>query len=394
VASVKYPSTAATRIRSPFDERPAPRVGIFLNSILPNRIPSHGAAPNRAENLVNDLRQIIALVDSEFNARRSKRTGAKPVPVHIKTPLVAEELAPETADRGQSNQRPVDLSPIQEYGWLLRLINNAPRMVSLALGAVIAVELARASAALFGHSPSKAPAPAPAPALQSRSTKRAAIDVRGIVAAHLFGIIADDPALKDPDGAPRTGASLLLAGTLATENPITGLAIIGGSGPAQVYKVGASVGGALLHSVFRDHVILSRNGRLETLVLPRLLGKGRSADQAAPVRRTAELGDPARLEETKAPSVPEPMRASAAIGPDGKLRGFRVFPNGNRNSFDRSGLRGGDMVVAVNGASLQNQDRQTGQQIINAMSASGVATVTVERNGQRRDLTIYAPSPE
>jgi type II secretory pathway component PulC len=101
-------------------------------------------------------------------------------------------------------------------------------------------------------------------------------------------------------------AHLLLAGTLATENPNTGLAIIRDTGPAAVYEVGASVGGAYLQSVYRDRVILSRDGRLETLALPKQsVGKGKPAAAAAAV-----------------PAAPDVMR--------GKL---------NRKAFDSSGLR-------------------------------------------------------
>jgi type II secretory pathway component PulC len=54
-----------------------------------------------------------------------------------------------------------------------------------------------------------------------------------------------------------------------------------------------------------------------------------------------------------------------------------------------SGLRPGDLVVAVNGASLEDQDRQTGQEIFNTMKTSSQATVTVvDRAGTRHDVTI------
>jgi len=80
----------------------------------------------------------------------------------------------------------------------------------------------------------------------------------------------------------------VLAGTIATEDPKRGVAIISDGGPAKVYSVGDNVGGATLHSVYLDHVILDRGGVLETLLLPRLLGPGMNAPPV--VRRTG--GDP------------------------------------------------------------------------------------------------------
>ncbi len=52
--------------------------------------------------------------------------------------------------------------------------------------------------------------------------------------------------------------------------PKHGVAIISdGGAPSKVYSVGERVGGASLHSVYLDHVILDRAGALETLLLPR-----------------------------------------------------------------------------------------------------------------------------
>ena len=41
----------------------------------------------------------------------------------------------------------------------------------------------------------------------------------------------------------------------------------------------------------------------------------------------------------------------------GKMRGFRVYPGANRQAFARLGLRAGDLVTAINGTPLDDQDR-------------------------------------
>ncbi len=271
-------------------------------------------------------------------------------------------------------------SPISGY---------APLLVSLVLGILITVELARASLILSGGSPSKAREPALV--LNARAPKRLAIDVHGIAAAHLFGVFVDDPSTQDPAKAPRTTANLLLAGTLATDDPKHGFAIISDGGRATVYGVGDSVADGALHSVYRDRVVLRRRGGLETLVLPRLpLAKGKSDSQPAPAPRTAEGEQARNLPQMGSPSAGDVLQGTGSAGPDGKLRGFRVFPTGNRRIFTESGLRPGDLVVAVNGASLEDQDRQTGQEIFNTMKTSSQATITIERAGQRHDVTINA----
>src|ERR1700728_1319243 len=136
---------------------------------------------------------------------------------------------------------------------LSRLQGNGPRLAALALAALIAVELARIAITLLGGGPVKSPQP------------------------ELSTI------------APQSTANLVLAGTIATQDPKRGVAIISDGGPSKVYSVGDNVGGASLHSVYLDHVILDRAGALETLLLPRLLGPGM---RGAPIVRRQGGADP------------------------------------------------------------------------------------------------------
>jgi len=344
------------------------------------------ARNNRAAQLANDLQQILSFASRELN--RQTRVADKPAYSPVESPRKAAVVQrhPEIPA-----QRSHSMPAQQLAAWREGLLRNGPWLVSATLSGLIAVEFARASMTLLGGTPP--PAPLPAVATNARALERPGVDVRSIVAAQLFGVFAADASSQDPSGAPRTAANLLLAGTLATENPKTGLAIIvSDTAPAEVYEVGASVGGASLHSVYRDRVILSRNGRLETLVLPKLSLKGRTAAPADSPPRMAESNQPAGLDTGKALTAADLVRTSASVGPDGRLLGFRVFPNGNHvPSFVKSGLRGGDLLVAVNGTSMQDQDRQTGKEILEGLSASGTVTVTIEHNGERRDVTLYAP---
>src|ERR1700675_3413713 len=140
-------------------------------------------------------------------------------------------------------------------GWLSRLQGNGPRLVSFALAALIAVELARIVISLLSGGPVKSPQPVLANV--APRAQRAGIDVQGVVSAHLLGVAAVDPGAQDPANAPQSTANLVLAGTIATQDPKHGVAIISDGGPSKVYSVGDRIGGAL-----------------ETLLLPRLLGPG------------------------------------------------------------------------------------------------------------------------
>ncbi len=275
-------------------------------------------------------------------------------------------------------------------GWLARLRGNGPRLATMVLAVLIAVELARIVFSLLSGGPVKSPQPVLGNA--APRSQHAGIDVSSVVSAHLFGVAAVAPGAQDPANAPQSTANLVLAGTIATQDPKRGVAIISDGGASKVYAVGDRIGGASLHSVYLDHVILDRGGALETLLLPRLPGPGMRGPPV--VRRTG--GDPrtvAAVENIRRlvqqdPSILDqvmrvvPSYDSAA----GKLRGFRAYPGRNRQIFNKLGLKAGDLVTAINGTALD--DPQRGQEVFNTIQTSDHATVTIERGGQKQDITL------
>ncbi|HEV7612816.1 MAG TPA: type II secretion system protein GspC [Steroidobacteraceae bacterium] len=279
---------------------------------------------------------------------------------------------------------------IRTHGWLSRLQGNGPRLVSLALAALIAVELARVAIALLSGTPVKSPQPVLTNG--APRSRPSGLDVQSVVSAHLFGVAAVESGTQDPANAPQSTANLVLAGTIATQDPKHGVAIISDGGPAKVYSVGDNIGGATLHSVYLDHVILDRGGALETLLLPRLLGPGMRGPPV--VRRPG--GDPrtvAAVENIRRMVQQDPgildqvMRVVPSYdSAAGKLRGFRAYPGRNRQIFNKLGLKPGDLVTAINGTVLD--DPQHSQDVFNTIQTSDHATVTIERSGQRQEITL------
>ena len=70
----------------------------------------------------------------------------------------------------------------------------------------------------------------------------------------------------------------------------------------------------------------------------------------------------------------------------GKLRGFRAYPGRNRTIFNKLGLKPGDLVTAINGQPLD--DPQHSQEVFNTIQSSNTVTVSVERGGQKQDITL------
>jgi general secretion pathway protein C len=272
--------------------------------------------------------------------------------------------------------------------WLARLQNNGPNLVSLALAALIVAQVAALIVSLVSGRV-KSPQPVVARAIAPRG--RAGVDVQSVVSAHLFGVATVDPSTQDPANAPLSSANLVLAGTIASQDPKHGFAIISDGGTAKVFSVNDNVNGATLYSVYLDHVILDRAGALETLMLPRLQGGG----QAAPLRRsrgpdprTVQAVENIRHMVQQDPGLlDQVMRTVASYdSAAGKLRGFRAYPGKNRAIFAKLGLKPGDLVTAINGTMLD--DAQHSQEVFNTIQTSDHVTVTIERGGQKQDITL------
>jgi len=274
--------------------------------------------------------------------------------------------------------------------WLPRLQANGPKLASLVLAALILLQLLQ-----IGYSLLSKPLKSPQPVVTASAPRpqRSGVDIQTVVSAHLFGVPPADLAAQDPENAPQSSANLILAGTIATQDPKRGVAIISDAGgPSKVYAVGERISGALLHSVYLDHVILDRAGALETLLLPRQLPPSSRA-AAVPRRqgadpRTVAVVDNIRRLVTQDPSILDQVMRTVPSYDNaaGKLRGFRAYPGRNRAIFNKLGLKAGDLVTAINGTPLD--DPQRSQDVFNTIQTSDHVTVTVERGGQKQDITL------
>jgi general secretion pathway protein C len=271
--------------------------------------------------------------------------------------------------------------------WLSKLQANGPKLVSIVFGALILLQLLQIALPLVSK-PLKVPQPVLAPAMPR--AQRSGVDIQTVVSAHLFGV--PPAATQDEGNAPQSSANLLLAGTIATQDPKHGIAIISDAGaPSKVYSVGERIGGASLHSVYLDHVILDRAGALETLVLPRQVPPSRAAlvrrVPGADPRTVAAVDNIRKMVQQDPNILDQVMRTVASYdNAAGKLRGFRAYPGRNRAIFSKLGLKAGDLVTAINGTPLD--DPQRSQDVFNTIQTSDHVTVTIERGGQRQDITL------
>ncbi len=269
--------------------------------------------------------------------------------------------------------------------WRGLLVHRAPGVLVGVLALALAGQAALLVSDLAGGDG------AAAPVLRPWHAHASALDIAGIVAAHLFGTAPEGSGPLSGD-APQTRLPLVLTGVIAGRTPEQGLAILGPNPQsARVYAVGDSIpGGATLAAVLARKVLLRRHGVLRSLALPQhSLTAG-----APPSAATLPPG------ETRAPQFAARMRAlvhqrpgviAELLRPElvlsgGHPLGYRVYPGSDPAAFARLGLEPGDLVLAINGTPLTdpNQDRQ----IFATLGSSSEATVTVLRNGTQHVLTL------
>jgi general secretion pathway protein C len=268
--------------------------------------------------------------------------------------------------------------------WRTLALTHGPRVATWVLAFALAVQAAVivTNLAGSGHPSKVAPAPLAQPSGQT-------VDVAAIATAHLFGEPpVEARSTQDAANAQQTSLPLVLVGIIAADNPEDGLAILGeNAAAAKVYSVGDSVpGGAKLHQVLADKVIIDRNGVLESLMLPRTLQPGGAPPSTAALQTEAPIMDRMRKLITNDPGLMADIMRPQPVFAQGKQKGYRVYPGRNRQAFSRLGLRPGDLVMAINGTPLDDPAR--GQEIFSTLGASSEAHITVMRGGQQQDLTL------
>jgi general secretion pathway protein C len=286
---------------------------------------------------------------------------------------------------------PLELNLVSAAGWigelksgqaLTRLFNERGAQIV----AVVLLLLLGLDSALIITRALDQPAAVPTPGaggatVPFRPSVNPTLQLALIVNAHLFGTAG----VSATGEAPQTTMPLILAGVIAERDPAKGQAIIGENPTAaKLYAVGGAIpGGAKLHAVYADRVLLERNGALEALKLPHTPEAPGSFGLGPTSQSTSRLA--------AAGVNPTLLAGLVRIQPvfnQGKLTGYRIFPGGSKGStaFSQLGLRAGDLIEAVNGTALDDAARA--MEVLQTLSSSATATVTVSRNGQSQEVNL------
>ena len=269
-----------------------------------------------------------------------------------------------------------------------------PPAVSALLILALAWQAAKLTWALIPGVPADAPSPVVSPIAPEESAGTTlAIDITRIMDSDLFGSVTSEPVEPVTVSvleAPETTLNLQLKATVAdTLENRRGAAIIASGQVEKTYTVSDVIegaGGAQLHAIYNDRVILNRAGRLETLSLPTEYASGNvGAVYAAPAMPVPVEATLRSVISDNATRINEIVRVAAHIE-QGRMIGFRLNPGEQPEQFAALGFQPGDVVTEINGTAMSDPSR--GLQVFESLGESTMANVTVVRDGAPQVLTI------
>ncbi|MDH5573306.1 MAG: type II secretion system protein GspC [Gammaproteobacteria bacterium] len=274
-----------------------------------------------------------------------------------------------------------------------QLITKLPMLVNVLIVTLLAIEFANLTWTLF---PDKTITTSLEPIKPRIAPKtRPTASLANIPALHLLGIAEKDTGnklSKGPINAPDTQLRLELHGVFSAEKPDRSLAIIASTdGKDNTYIIGDSVpGGALLHEVYKDRVILSRNGTLEALRLKLPQADIKISKMSSTARTNAKIHSSERIKQLKESykTNPQNLWKQVRISPvmkNGAIEGYNFSHNDNMLMKDL-GIQPSDLVTAINGVQVNDNTAIFG--MMQGIANMSQLELTVRRNNATETIHI------
>ena len=244
---------------------------------------------------------------------------------------------------------------------------------------------------MAGESGQTIAAATPAPLAEA-----ARVNLTPILSFAPFGSAVVQAAAPQVVGETSLGLTLLGV-TLSIPSSRSRAIIAGGdSGRADSYAIGSDItADAALAEVTRSHVVLSVNGRLETLSFdkpgpakpaPRGTDLRNLIPSATPPASPAAANDPdAVIARYRAAILQNPKSVMDRLGIEAVGDGYRISEAAS-SGVRQAGFRPGDLVTTVNGQKVGDIARDQGY--FDEVAASGKARVELLRDGQSIVMTF------
>lgn len=207
--------------------------------------------------------------------------------------------------------------------------------------------------------------------------------------------------------APKTTLSIQLTGVVASTKELKGLAVIASSGGQETYSLGDKIKGtsASLKEVYADRIIITNNGRYETLMLDGLkyeaqgqankqLQKAKTSKDVRQIdhRQNKAVSEQLKTSRDELVSDPGKITDYLSISPvrkDGELAGYRLNAGKDRALFTQSGLKPNDLAKSINGYDLTDMGQAL--EVMSSLPELTEMSLMVERNGQLIEIMFSLP---
>ena len=194
--------------------------------------------------------------------------------------------------------------------------------------------------------------------------------------------------------APETKLNLKLMGLRKGSGSIRSSAIVEGPDKKQhIYYIGDKLpsGGAIVEEIFIQHMIISRQGKYETLTLFTVLNAKKVSEQKKE-KSAANFTDLSnstfitkKLNKYKDLALSEPSLLNGVVNVqpvvDGEqFIGYKLSPGIDSRFFQRAGLRRGDVLTSINGVKLDSPNKVLS--LMGSIALSSDLDLTIDRSGE------------
>jgi general secretion pathway protein C len=194
--------------------------------------------------------------------------------------------------------------------------------------------------------------------------------------------------------APETKLNLKLVGLRLGAGSIQSSAIVQGPDKKQnIYYEGDELpsGKAVVDEIFSQHMIISRQGKYETLTLFSLKSENKDKQQVEVTKGeqvtdltsnsfiTKKLVKYKQLALKDASALNGMMKITPVMNGDTML-GYRLSPGFDARLFGRAGLKRNDVLTEINGVKLDSQNKMFS--LMSKLAFTDVLDITIQRSGQ------------
>jgi len=270
------------------------------------------------------------------------------------------------------------------------VLKKLPTVMSVVLVIACAHVLSQITWALLASDEQSATTRMTTPKIAPKKNNQQAF--RQLTSSNLFGIAGLTRTTKTAK-APETRLNLVLKGVFAAIPMASASAIIarGKNGKEDIYGIGDKLpGGVTIKEIHPVHVILERQGQLETLHMPKISSIGKLTNTTS--RKNTRKNTPStsftamRQNILKNPTSFAQYALPIIVRENGKQIGYRLQPQKKGDILAKMGLEPSDVITSINGVALDNP--QNGISALQKLSTAAEINITVKRNGAEVPLNI------